>query len=104
MYKIPTILGIVLIFGFFFWDSISNDTSDPTKIVLSDKDTLGRNWDAIAEQKTASKIEAVEVIGVGGTVVTNLGIEDPLNPNIPTKNIYDDPFQRDKSSNYTTVP
>ena len=104
MYKIPTIFGIVLIFGFFFWDSISNDTSDPTKIVLSDKDTLGRNWDAIAEQKTASKIEAVEVIGVGGTVVTNLGIEDPLNPNIPTKNIYDDPFQRDKSSNYTTVP
>ncbi len=104
MYKIPTILGLVLIFGFFFWDSIKNDTSDPTKIVLSGNDTLGRDWDAIANQKAASKIEAAEEIGVGGAAVTSLGDEDPLGTNNPSDKAYVDPLLREKTYNYTSMP
>ncbi|MFN8283091.1 MAG: hypothetical protein U0U67_07730 [Chitinophagales bacterium] len=104
MYKIPTILGIALIFGFFFWDSIANDTSDPTKIVLSDKDTLGRNWDAMAEQKALqlkqqTEMNAVDAVQAEKNEITPMSLRPLLNPS-------EDPLRTDKSSeyNYTSVP
>lgn len=104
MYKIPTILGIVLIFGFFFWDSISNDTSDPTKIVLSDKDTLGRNWDAIAEErnlklKQQTEMNAVDIVESGKNEITPMSMRPLLSPS-------DDPLRTEKSNDYsyTSVP
>ncbi len=104
MYKIPTIFGIVLIFGFFFWDSISNDTSDPTKIVLSDKDTLGRNWDAIAEQrnlqlKQQTEMNAVDVVESGKNEITPMDMRSLTSSS-------QDPLLVDKNAtyNYTSVP
>ena len=94
----------MLIFGFFFWDSISNDTSDPTKIVLSDKDTLGRNWDAIAERRNLELKQQTEANAVN--VVE--GEKNEINPMIlrPLLNPSNDPLQSEKSNDYsyTSVP
>lgn len=56
--KLLTIAGIVLIFGYFIMESFRNPSStDPTQVVMVGKDTLGRDWGAIADQKAREKEE-----------------------------------------------
>lgn len=100
--KLLTIAGIVLIFGYFITESIKNDTSDPTKIVIVGTDTLGRDWGAIADQKEAE-----------ARALNSISSEDPYSAssNDQIKNggsLIDptqDPYSRDKfnSSNYSTI-
>lgn len=49
--KIFTIAGIVLIFGYFIWDSMNDPLKNPGAVVLSGNDTLGRDWGAAADAK-----------------------------------------------------
>lgn len=56
--KIFTIAGIVLIFGYFIWDSLHDPINTPGAVVLSGNDTLGRDWGAAAEAKEKAAAEA----------------------------------------------
>mgnify|MGYP000869302075 CR=1 FL=1 len=99
--KLITIIGIVLVFGYFITESIRNNASDPTQIVIVGNDTLGRDWGAIAEQKL---LEASQT-------VNSISSEDPesiTNQNKNSGSLLDpsqDPYSKDKfnSSNYSTV-
>lgn len=52
--KIFTIIGIVLLFGYFIKDSF-RDSYDPSQVVMVGNDTLGRDWGAMAEQAALLK-------------------------------------------------
>jgi hypothetical protein len=97
-YKIPTIIGIVLIFGYFIRESFRNPTSlDPTQIVIVGKDTLGRDWGAIADQRERERAEAMQ------DADQNMTEEDLY----PQRSLLegDDPYARDKfdQSGYTSI-
>lgn len=101
--KLFTIVGIVLIFGYFITESIKNDSSDPTKVVIVGNDTLGRDWGAMAEQKALEASQSLHSISsedpsTGSTQNTNYGSGSLLDPK-------QDPYSRDKfnSSNYSTI-
>lgn len=54
--KILTIAGIVVIFGYFIWESLQDpDFSDPNAIIMVGADTLGRDWGAIANQQAVQQ-------------------------------------------------
>jgi hypothetical protein len=96
-YKIPTIIGIVLIFGYFIMESFKNPSSiDPTQVVMVGKDTLGRDWGAIADRKEREKEEALK------------SSEESPEPSLgapPSLLQGDDPMTRQKlnTDNYTTI-
>lgn len=54
--KLFTIIGIILMFGYFIKDSIT--PYDPTQVVMVGNDTLGRDWGAMAEQKARQNAQA----------------------------------------------
>ena len=59
--KILTIAGIVLIFGYFIMESFRNPSSiDPNQVVMVGKDTLGRDWGAMADQREREKKQQME--------------------------------------------
>ena len=72
--KFFTIIGIVLLFGYFIKDSIT--PYDPTQVVMVGNDTLGRDWGAIAEQKARQNAQnsadnsAVDAYGYNITTTT----------------------------------
>lgn len=106
MYKIPTILGIVFIFGFFFWDLVSSDASDPTKIVLSGNDTLGRDWGAMAEQKLKDQQAGNGGYAENATLTSSERTEDAGSDSKKENEVEQDPLLLNKrnSYSYTSIP
>lgn len=68
--KIFTIIGIVLLFGYFIMDSIT--PSNPSQVVLIGNDTLGRDWGAMAEQVARSRQQIEAENNVAGGYVVDL--------------------------------
>lgn len=93
----------MLIFGFFFWDSFHDGSGDPTKIVLSGADTLGRDWGAIAEKKVTDEIDPNAI--VTPTELQSYGDIDAGTIKSATK-LDINPLEVDKNAsyNYTSVP
>ena len=98
--KLITLIGIVLIFGYFILESFRNpSSSDPTQVVMVGNDTLGRDWGAIADQKAKEKQDMLK------------GQQDANTPTAEAdasrKSLLgnDDPYKNDKfnSSGYTTI-
>lgn len=81
--KIFTIAGIVLIFGYFIWDSFHDPLKNPGEVVLSGNDTLGKDWGAAADAKEAAAKKSAEPqsgANAGNSTAsptTLLGSEDP---------------------------
>jgi dihydrofolate reductase len=101
--KILTIAGIVVIFGYFIWESFNQpDFSDPNAVIMVGADTLGRDWGAIADQQAAQQ---------AGTAAPTGSLQDAYSTG--GNNMYgqgliqqqDDPYQRDKfnADNYSTI-
>jgi len=97
--KIFTILGIILVFGYFIKDALQDPvSSDPNAIVIVGQDTLGRDWGAQAamrEQMAAAQGQ-------------QQGVADPqqnANYNPSLINETNDPYAREKFSteSYMTV-
>jgi hypothetical protein len=105
IYKIPTVIGIVLIFGYFFWDSFHDGSGDPAKITLTGADTLGRNWDAIAAEKDQKLAE-----NAANSVAAELNSEKDDGNNL-LLNPKDDPLystdpllgNKENLNNYSTI-
>ncbi|MEN9448426.1 MAG: hypothetical protein RJA25_1716 [Bacteroidota bacterium] len=102
--KILTIVGIVLIFGYFIVDSVK--PYDPTQVVMVGNDTLGRDWGAMAlQQEQAERQRAAEaqmqMEGQDGATMANPYI-NPYSAMVP---VDQDPFSRPKfnQDNYATV-
>ncbi|MFN8296637.1 MAG: hypothetical protein U0T69_10600 [Chitinophagales bacterium] len=94
--KILTIIGIVLIFGYFIRDSIvSPSSSSVNQIIMIGNDTLGKNWGAIADQKEQGQQSGRDN---EGTAVTSSSDEN-------NTIIKDDPFGREKfnQDNYSSI-
>lgn len=103
--KFFTVIGIVLIFGYFIMESF-RDPSDPTQVVMVGNDTLGRDWGAQADERER------EIARQNGLLV-----EDEENQGQATgsgsQNLYEektllsgnDPLERDRSfsGNYSTI-
>ncbi len=122
--KLFTIIGIVLMFGYFIKDSIT--PYDPTQVVMVGNDTLGRDWGAIAEQKARQSAQvnadnsSADAYGYGMATTTTLG-SNPYMHNMygadtmvyGSNNYYSnspqqtqqDPFSKPKfnQDNYSTV-
>lgn len=94
--KILTIAGIVLIFGYFIKESFVNPI-DPTQVVMVGKDTLGRDWGAIANQKDQERLQKQNQENNDG-LSTKMGTSF----DIPTS---EDPFRKEKfnQENYSSV-
>lgn len=99
--KILTLIGIVLIFGYFIYDSFRVPTaSNPEAIILVGNDTLGRDWGAQAAQ-----LEQASFNNRYGTSEENA---NAANPNLygtgPLINESNDPYLQDKfnSADYST--
>jgi hypothetical protein len=102
--KFITVIGIVLIFGYFIMESFKNPSSvDPSQVVMVGKDTLGRDWGAIADQKAKEKEDMLKM-QEGGTSTASGSSEGEM---VPTGSLLgkEDPYQNDKfnSSGYTTI-
>src|SRR4051812_33147086 len=55
-FRLPTLAGIVLIFGYFIRESFVMPSSlDPTQVVMVGNDTLGRDWGAMADARDRAK-------------------------------------------------
>ena len=117
-YRIFTISGIVLLFGYFIMDSFRNASSidDPNRVVMVGGDTLGRDWGAQAdERERAKKAQAegsasTDEVTSGGVASTD-GVPGSSKSN---SNQYtsssdlmqgDNPYEKPKlnSSDYSTV-
>lgn len=89
--KIFTILGIILVFGYFIKDALQDPvSSDPNAIVIIGQDTLGRDWGAQAamrEQMAASEGLGQDELDVKGA-----------NNNQSLINETNDPYAREKFS------
>ena len=105
--KIFTIIGIVLIFGYFISDSLK-DPYDPTQVVLIGNDTLGRDWSAFAEANAKQQFMQSQVTeGSPADAYTAqqfnlLGYGIDSNGNYT---VLEDPFKRQKfnQDNYATI-
>ena len=97
--KIPTIIGIVLLFGYFIRESFKNPSSiDPTQVVMVGNDTLGRDWGAMADQKEKEKAELLKLEEDKSNVADHSDTKSLLER--------DDPYnQKEKlnSADYSTV-
>lgn len=96
--KILTIAGIVLIFGYFIKESFRNPlAADPNQIIMVGKDTLGRDWGAMADQRERDKMQQSQ---------ENEAVASGTNTNSETKSISsEDPFSREKfnQDNYSSI-
>lgn len=99
--KILTIIGIVLIFGYFIVDSVK--PYDPTQVVMVGNDTLGRDWGAMAaelERQEAGINTDQQQEQTGGEQLNPY-----YNPYAGVVPADQDPFSRPKlnQSNYATI-
>lgn len=102
--KFFTIIGIVLIFGYFIMESFK-DPSDPTQVVMVGNDTLGRDWGAQADARDR------EIALQNGTLVEESGNQENSGPANHMENSNalisekEDPYTRNKinTNNYSTV-
>lgn len=108
--KIFTIIGIVLIFGYFIQDSFK-DPYDPTQVVMIGNDTLGRDWGAIAERVAYEKMliqsqnSVAESPSLHATQQLN---QNPYGYGLDSNGAFtgiDDPYKRQKfnQENYGTI-
>lgn len=97
--KILTIIGIVLIFGYFIRESFVNPSvSNPSQIIMVGNDTLGRDWGAMADQRDREKMQQ-QSNGNNEVATTSAGSSE--SQGVPI----DDPFNRPKfnQDNYSSI-
>lgn len=115
--KIFTIIGIVLLFGYFIKDSIN--PYDPSKdVIMIGNDTLGRDWGAMAEQNARNNApqqsgynvaDAYDYSKIGNNPYTQNNHQygmDSSNPYYTNSAPIDqDPFSRPKlnQDNYSSI-
>lgn len=100
--KLLTIAGIIFVFGYFISESLKNDSSDPTQVVIVGNDTLGRDWGAMAEQKAKEVAELNSISSESGEGIKSISSEDNSKVSLNTQ---EDPFSRQKlkSSDYSSI-
>ena len=99
--KILTIIGIVLIFGYFIKESFQSPSmSNPGQIIMVGNDTLGRDWGALAEQKAREKTQISEENDAPKTQSANSATEVKSISSEDT-----DPFKKEKldQNNYSSI-
>lgn len=97
--KILTIIGIVLIFGYFIRESFVNPSvSNPNQIIMVGNDTLGRDWGAMADQRDREKMQQQSN---GNNEGATAAAGSPESQAVVT----DDPFSRPKfnQDNYSSI-
>lgn len=90
--KIFTIIGIVLVFGYFIKDALQDPVaSNPEAIVIVGQDTLGRDWGAQAANQQ-------QMVATQGQQSGDMYGQQVPNSNQPLINEYNDPYAREKFS------
>ncbi|MDB5227842.1 MAG: hypothetical protein JWN78_2035 [Bacteroidota bacterium] len=115
-YRILTISGIVLLFGYFIMDSFKNSSSleDPNRVVLVGGDTLGRDWGAQADERERVKKQQAEGTAADddGSNTASVNAGTPAGNKSSTNQFSSDnltqgqdPYEKQKlnSSDYSTV-
>jgi len=107
--KIFTIIGIVLMFGYFIKDSMRSYES--TEAIMLGDDTLGRDWGAMAEQIAQSRMQiqaensTTESYDMETWQKNPYGGIDSNGTYTATTSLQQDPFARPKfnQDNYSTM-
>lgn len=102
--KFFTVIGIVLIFGYFIMESFK-DPSDPTQVVMIGNDTLGKDWGAQADARDREiALQNGTLVEEGGDAENNGPANHMENSNalISEK---EDPYSRSKvnMNDYSSV-
>lgn len=98
--KLLTIIGIVLVFGYFIKDSLEDPVaSNPNAIVIVGQDTLGRDWAAQAAEREQLAAQQAQGANPDGQQQQQMDYSQPL------INESNDPYAREKFSteSYMTV-